>query len=400
MRILILSWEFPPQVVGGLGRHVAELAPALAQQGIEVHILAPINGPSRTKRVSSNLIVHRIDAACAREITDFYKRVYQINECLDAYATRLWPDVGGFDLIHAHDWLVGFAAIELKLAHKCPLVATIHATERGRWRSRFLPNDLSKKIDRVEQSLTFEAWRVIACSQYMVNELGRLFSLPLGKLDTIPNGINMKAVSRFPEAQLAAFRAARAEPGQALIFSVGRLVYEKGFHILVQAMPQILQNYPAAQLVVAGKGPLLDHLRNLAADLGVAENVAIPGFITDTERNMFFSVADCAVFPSLYEPFGIVALEAMAFDCPVVAGNVGGLAEVVSHNQTGTLIYPDNPESVAWGVLRVLNRPDTVRAYADNARRMVAEKYPWQKIARQTAQVYRRVIAERAKTRW
>lgn len=400
MRILMLSWEYPPQVVGGLGRHVAELAPALAQEGIEVHVLAPANGPTHTQHISPNLIVHRIDAACTSETTDFYRRVYQINECLDAFATRLWPDVGGFDLIHAHDWLVGFAAIELKLAHKCPLVATMHATERGRWRSHFLPNDLSRKIDRVEQSLTFEAWRVIACSQYMVDELGRLFSLPLGKLDTIPNGINLDVAASFSEAQLAAFRAAYVKSEQMLVFSVGRLVYEKGFHILVQSMSQILQNYPSARLVVAGKGPLLDHLRNLAADLGISENVIIPGFITDAERDMFLSVADCAVFPSLYEPFGIVALEAMAFGCPVVASNVGGLAEVVSHNQIGTLIYPDNPESAAWGVLRVLNQPDTVQAYAANARRMVVEKYSWQKIARQTVQVYQRVVDERAKTRW
>jgi len=401
VKILMLSWEFPPYVTGGLGRHVGELSPALAELGVEVHVLAPSPVPAPSARASSpNLTIHWVDTSPADSQANLYDYACQVNGLLDAAANALWPAVGGFDLIHAHDWLVGLAAIELKLAHKCPLLVTIHATERGRWRNHSLSNALSRKIDSVERSLTFEAWRVIACSHYMVGELGRLFGLPLDKLDMIPNGINLEKLPRFDPRQLMDFRAQYAPPEHPLIFSVGRLVFEKGFQNLVSAVPQVLESFPTAQFVLAGKGQLREELQSEARRLGVQAHVHFPGFISDAERDMFFSVADCAVFPSLYEPFGIVALEAMAFSCPVVAANVGGLAEVVRHDETGTLIYAGNPASVAWGILRVLSQPEKATAYAANAYQMAAEKYSWARVARRTLAVYERVVRERAETRW
>jgi len=401
VKILMLSWEYPPLVTGGLGRHVAGLAPALARQGVQVHVLTPReNPPQVVQSLHPNLTVHWIDVAGMGVSTDIYARACAVNELMDARANKLWADVDGFDLIHAHDWLVGIAAIELKLSHKCPLIATIHATERGRWRTHILPNELSHKIDAVERNLTFEAWRVIACSQYMFNELGRLFSLPFDKLDMIPNGINMNAKLPLPPDERVVFKKQYVAADAPLIFSVGRLVYEKGHHILIKAMPRVLSAFPTAKLVLAGKGPLADHLHALAQDMGVADSIYFLGYITDAERNKFFAVADCAVFPSLYEPFGIVALEAMSLNCPVVASSVGGLAEVVRHNYTGTLVYPDDVDSVAWGITRALSEPDGVSAFAATAHKMVATKYSWDLAAVETRGVYQRVIAERAQARW
>ncbi|MFQ5576819.1 MAG: glycosyltransferase family 4 protein [Anaerolineae bacterium] len=397
----MLTWEYPPLVSGGLGRHVAELAPALAEQGLEIHVVVPRARPEHPlEHPHPNLTVHWVDTAVITPQTDIYRQASQANGLVDAAANALWQRVGGFNVIHAHDWLVGFAAIELKLAHRCPLVVTIHATERGRWRNNILPNDMSRKIDSIERNITFEAWRVIACSHYMISELGRLFALPFDKLDMIPNGVHVTAAPPASAEALAAFRANFAAPGQPLIFSVGRLVYEKGYHILLAAMPQVLEAFPTARLVIAGKGPLLDHLKNMARTLNLDDHVYFAGFVTDAERDMFFSVADCAIFPSLYEPFGIVALEAMAFNCPVLASNVGGLVEVVTHDETGTLIYPDDPASAAWGILQVLNNPPASAAHAQTAYRMVVEKYSWQRIAAQTIQVYRRVLYERSQTGW
>ncbi len=402
MKVLMLSWEFPPLVVGGLGRHVAELAPALAQNGVQVHIVTPRpNPPCDREQLHPNLTVHWVDNASVDPTTDIYERAFATNELLDARATELWADVGGFDLIHAHDWLVGFAAIELKLSHKCPLVVTIHATERGRWRSSTLPNQLSRRIDDLERNLSFEAWRVIACSNYMVNELVRLFALPTDKVDMIPNGIAMSHVDRFSPTELALFRAKYAAPADPLIFSVGRLVFEKGFQVLLNAMPHVLDVFPTAKLVLAGKGPAAGELQSLAKSLGIDGHVTFVGFITDDDRDRFFSVASCAVFPSLYEPFGIVALEAMKFNCPVVASDVGGLGEVVTHDKTGTLIFSDDPESTSWGILHVLKNPRAAADRAAAARLMVAQKYNWHRIARKTYEmVYRRVVTERAQTYW
>lgn len=401
VKVLILSWEFPPLVAGGLGRHVAELAPALAELGVEVHVMVPHPGAvDESQSFAPNITLHWVNTSEVDSTLTIYDQAVRVNELLDAAATSLWRETGGFDLIHAHDWLVGFAAIELKLSHKCPLVVTIHATERGRWRNQELPNELSRRIDCVERNLTFEAWRVIACSQYMIRELNFLFSLPMDKMDMIPNGINLASVPQIPVNVLAEFREKYVAIDQPLIFSVGRLVYEKGYQVLINAMPQILAEFPGAKLILAGKGPLMNQLQNLVKGIGVADHVHFAGFITDAERDMFLSMAEVAVFPSLYEPFGIVALEAIAFHCPVVVSQVGGLAEVVEHAKTGTMIFPDDVGSAVWGILHILTNPGMAADCAANAFLMAKEKYSWHTIAEQTNQVYAKVLAERAETAW
>ncbi len=181
---------------------------------------------------------------------------------------------------------------------------------------------------------------------------------------------------------------------------MGRLVYEKGAQVLVRAMPLVLAQQPEAKLVVAGRGPELDALRSLAWSLGVGEKVLFTGFISDEDRDRLFKVADCAVFPSLYEPFGIVALEAMAAKCPVVASDVGGLSDVVRHEETGLTVYPKDPNSLAWGIVETLKHPEQAAARVRKAHLMVREEYDWRRIARLTADLYGRVIAEREETDW
>lgn len=401
IKILMLSWEFPPYVDGGLGRHVAELAPALVEQGVTVHVLTPYPEPVHSsEEISPGLIVHRADVSAIDQQSDIYMRATQGNKYLVEVAEALWSKVGGFDLIHAHDWLVGFAAITLKQKYRCPIVATFHATERGRWRSDHLANGLSQAINRAENALSFEAWRIIACSRYMINELRHYFYLPSDKLDMIPNGVNLANSPHFSKEELAAFKAQHVSPGNPLIFSVGRLVYEKGHHILIGSMPQILEAFPETKLVIAGRGPLLGYLQSIVHDLGINNSVHFAGFVTDVERDKFFAVANCAIFPSLYEPFGIVALEAMTFNCPVVVSNLGGLAEVVDHEKTGLLVYPDNSESTAWGVLEILRQPSLASQWAINAKQMLEKKYNWAHIAKETKNIYERVITERAVTNW
>ena len=393
MRILMLSWEFPPYVTGGLGRHVAELAPALANEGVEVHVLAPHPSPALpTQKWQNNLSIHWVNSAAVDTQANIYARVAQTGKLMTIAANALWSEVGGFDLIHAHDWLVASTGIALKTAHNRPLIATIHATEQGRWRNQPLPDDLSRQIDRIERELTRQACCLIACSHYMVGELIKQFSLSPDNLEMIPNGINLAEHPRHFAYHLAEFRTKYAAPEQPLVFSVGRLVYEKGFHVLIGAMPKILAEYPNAKLLIAGKGPLRDYLQNIVRHLRIEQHVRFAGFISDEERDMLFAAANCAVFPSLYEPFGIVALEAMAHNCPVVVSKVGGFAEVVTHKKTGIIVYPDNSDSTAWGVLEVLNKPQASAEYVANAHQMVAQQYSWQHIARRTKALYERRV--------
>ncbi|MFQ5611644.1 MAG: glycosyltransferase family 4 protein [Anaerolineae bacterium] len=402
MRILVLSWEYPPNVIGGMGKHVTELTPALAQLGLDVHIVTPrLNGGKDCEVVSPGVTVHRVDAPTAAEASDIYTSAWQANRALEGALEKLWAEVGSFDLIHAHDWLTSFAAIALKLAQKCPLIATIHATERGRARGAILHNDLQKSIHSAEWRLTYEAWRLIACSRFMADEIGQYFEVPYEKIDIIPNGIDLVPFEEHNLQSTPAFRALYAQPDEDIIFSVGRIVHEKGLHILLNSAPQILEKHPSAKFVIAGTGPALDWLRHLAWETGIGDKVLFPGFISDEDRNRLFKLASCAVFPSLYEPFGIVALEAMAAGCPVVISKVGGLAEVVEDGKTGITITPEDPASTARGVLRAINPgDDTICRQVENAQNVVRDVYSWENTAAQTLEVYERVVGERAQVDW
>lgn len=399
MRVLMLSWEYPPHVVGGLGKHVAELLPAQAGLGLEVHLVAPRFAGGESRERIGPAVVHRVEPAAQGE-ANFYTFAWQTNLMLEEYASRLWSELGGFDIIHAHDWLVAFSACALKRVYHAPLVATIHATERGRGRGE-LHGDQSRAINDVEWWLTYEAWRVICCSQYMAEEVRGYFGTPADKIDVIPNGVDPTPFQRWEGADLSAFRAMYALPEEKIVFYVGRIVYEKGLETLVRAVPLVLKDFPLAKFVIAGTGPHLEPAQRLAWELGVGPKVLFTGRISDDDRNRLFKVADCAVFPSLYEPFGIVALEAMAAKCPVVVSEVGGLKEVVRHAETGITVYPGNPESVAWGILHTLQHPEWTRLRVENAYHTVLEEYNWPRIAGLTMGVYQRVVEERRRvTDW
>ncbi len=399
MRILMFSWEYPPYVVGGLGKHVAELLPPLSRlPDVDLHLITPRHRGGPPVEQVGPATVHRVDPPDTAE-DDFYTTAWKTNLHLEEYAHRLWRETGPFDLIHVHDWLVAFVGAALKRDYRTPLLSTIHATEKGRGRGT-LATDQARAIHQVEWWLTFESWRVIACSQYMAREIADYFQCPTDKIDIIPNGVDPTRFDRLEGLDLGHFRNRYALPFEQIIFSVGRIVREKGLHVLVRAMPLVLARHPTAKAVIAGKGPELEPLRSLAWELGVGEKVLFTGFISDEDRDRLFKIADVAVFPSLYEPFGIVALEAMAARCPVVVSEVGGLKDVVRHAETGITVYPDNVESLTWGILHTLQHPQWAAARVENAYRMVREVYNWERIARMTADVYRRIIAERATVRW
>ena len=398
MRVLMFSWEYPPHVVGGLGKHAAELIPPLGTlPDLVVHLVTPrLQGGEPVERVGQ-VTIHRVEPPPMEG--DFYTGAWQTNLRLEEYAHELWNEVGPFDLIHVHDWLVAFVGAACKRSYKTPLLSTIHATERGRGRG-FLASEQARAIHHVEWWLTFESWRVIACSEYMRDEITNYFECPRDKVDVVPNGVETSRFDRLEGQDLSHFRNMYALPTEQTLFSVGRAVFQKGLQVLVKAMPRILAKQPSAKVVIAGKGPELDSLRSLAWSLGVGEKVLLTGFISDEDRDRLFKIADCAVFPSLYEPFGIVALEAMAARCPVVVTEVGGLQDVVQHAETGITVYSDDPASLAWGILHTLQHPKWAAGRVEKAYRVVREEYNWERIAQMTAGVYARIIDEAAVTTW
>jgi len=401
MRILIISWEYPPSVIGGMGRHVAELAPRLGGQ-----ILAdgPLYVDVVTTRLSSGapeeqagefVAIHRVDVPPVDPV-DHYNSVVESNQLLVERAERLARQ-HPYDLIHAHDWLVAKASIVLKHSWKAPYLTTMHATERGRHQGH-IPGDTSHQIDRLEWQNCFEAWKVIACSQFMQHELESYFGLPPSKVAVIPNGIDTDKIALYSADQRALLRQRYAPNGERLLLFVGRIVHEKGVHVLIRAMPRILAEHSDVRLLVVGKNA--EKYWPLAYELGVEKTITFLGYISDEDRDCLYSVVDIAIFPSLYEPFGIVALEAMAAGSNVIASCVGGLAEVVRHQENGLTVYPNDPMSIVWAVDKTLSDPAAAATRRKIALAEVKSLYNWPLIARQTAELYERIVGERRATAW
>ncbi|MCB0096554.1 MAG: glycosyltransferase family 4 protein [Caldilineaceae bacterium] len=399
MRVLMISWEYPPYVVGGVGKHVAELAPAferLADDSLHVDLVTTrYSGGAEIEAINKSVTVHRIQTLPFTPV-DHYNAVVASNGILVSYAQQL-AKKERYDIIHNHEWLTGAAGIALKHAWKTPLVTTIHATERGRHQG-YLPSDTSRQINQMEWQLGYEAWRLIVCSRYMIQELGGFFGIPANKVGVIPNGVDMNQLHPCSAERAAQLRAEYAPNGERLLFFVGRITHEKGLQVLLAAMPKILQRYPNTRLLAAGKNS--EKMWERAHELGIGHAVHFLGYITNEQRDHLYQTVDAAVFPSLYEPFGIVALEAMAQGCNVVASDVGGLSEVVHHTQNGLTIYPNDPDSVVWAVDQLFAGPEAAQRYRAQALHEVQTRYNWDTITCHTVEFYRHVVAERQQTEW
>ncbi len=394
MKVLMLSWEYPPKSVGGLAQHVYDLTNALAENGVDVHLITSGGAGAPSFEQVNGIKVYRVEPYRVSS-PDFVTWVVQFNVALLERAIPLLVSNGEFQMLHAHDWLVAYAARAIKHAGRIPLVATIHATEYGR--NHGLHNDVQRHISDIEWWLAYEAWRVICCSRYMEGEVGNVFQLPTDKIAVIPNGVD---VNNFRTGSREARRTDYAAVDEKIVFYVGRLVREKGVQVLLDAAPEILAHHPQTKFVIAGKGPYLDSLIHQAAVLGIANRVYFTGYISDEVRNSLYSWADVAVFPSLYEPFGIVALEAMAARTPVIVADSGGLGEIVKHGEDGLKAYAGNSHSLAQNILAVLKQPQLGEKLRENAYKRVLNEFNWHIIACQTISVYQDVWEAHCGTPW
>jgi 1,4-alpha-glucan branching enzyme len=387
LKVLMLSWEYPPMMVGGLSRHVYDLSKKLVEQGTEVHVVTCHVDGYPNYELNGGVHVHRVQTYQAKELP-FMDWIFQLNLKMADYASGLITHYGPFDLIHAHDWLVNRAAKALKHQFYLPLAATIHATEHGRNQGLF--TDLHHSIHHQEWELTYEACRVIGCSKYMEQEIKSLFQLPADKLDIIPNGVDSEMI--YHTHIDPSIRQRFAMDHEKIVFFVGRLVREKGVHILLESIPSILRDCPEAKFVIAGKGPMLEELKHRAFEMGVAEKVLFTGFIDDQTRNQLFRLAHAAVFPSIYEPFGIVALEAMSARVPLIVSGVGGLAEIISHGEDGFTVLPGDVPSLSMHIARMLRDEALAKGMADRAWDKVSVVYNWDNIAKQTRDTYYKIL--------
>ncbi len=397
LSVMMFSWEYPPRVIGGISPHVYFLSKSLAEIGVKVHVVTCDFPGAPAHEVVDGVEVHRIDSY-KNPSPDFATWVYLMNLNMQREAAAIVNKLGGkIDVFHAHDWLVATAGIGLKHVFRKPLLVTMHSTEIGRRDG--LHTDTEKMIHETEAWLTYEAWKVVCCSDYMVSHVKWAFGLPEDKLVMIPNGVNTRVYEGSENEHYETFRAKFALPHEKIVLYVGRLVYEKGIHVLINAVPKVLEKVDA-KFIIVGSGYMKEQLLNIVKSMRLEHKVLFLGFVDDDTLLRLQKCADVSVVPSLFEPFGIVALEAMAAKSPVVVSDTGGLSEIVDHDVTGFKVYPNNPESLAWGITKILLDENYRNYIRENAYKKVQEKYDWQKIAQQTKQIYKAVLGEYSKSFW
>ena len=384
MRVLLLSWEYPPLIEGGLARHVRKLAEGLAAQGIEAHVLTRGMEESPQEEEVGGVCIHRVrEPGRPTELGEFVAWVEHMNADMLAAGVEL-GDSFSFDAVHAHDWLVAVAGDHLARRFRCPLVATIHATEYGRHQGHVDTHPQSH-IHSVEHWLANRADRLITCSAYMREHVCDVYGLEEEQVSVVPNGIDPSEL--VPMADLAPLRRRFAAPEERLVLLVGRLVYEKGFQVALEALPGLIERLGDVRFVVAGSGTHEEELHTLATALGLDGHGTFLGWIGDDVLHSLYRIADLTVVPSIYEPFGLVALEAMASGCPCLVADTGGLREVVPHENVGLRFRSRDPESLGTVAERLLSDVELRERLVAEASEHVLG-FDWADVARQVADLY------------
>jgi glycogen(starch) synthase len=303
-------------------------------------------------------------------------------------------DRHSFDIVHGHDWLVAMAGDHLARRFGASLVTTIHATEHGRHQG-WVRDHPQSYIHGVERWITNRSDHVITCSYYMGEQVADIFDVPESRITVIPNGIDPDDLPAPADAELARLRREFAAPDERLVLLIGRLVYEKGFQIALEAMPELIARLPGTRFLVAGSGTHEAELRRQAEELGLLDCGTFLGWIGDDVLHSLYRIADVCVVPSIYEPFGLVALEAMASGCPCIVADTGGLREVVPHDEAGLRFRSRDPRSLGRMVERVLgDRELRERLVAEASEHVL--RFDWRDVAERTAELY--VAAAPART--
>lgn len=388
MRIAMLSWEslYSP-CVGGVGRHASELAAALHRNGHDVHVFTRLASGQRFHEIIDGVHYQRCPYLGLPDFVD------DVNSMCRAFVERVLvveDMTRPFDVVHAHDWLAANAMIWIKQGRARPGVFTVHSTEYARCGNAFPPGR-SERIRMQERAGTYWADRVICVSNAVRSEIAWMYEVPEWKMNVIPNGV---ARARFERSvDTASVRAQHhIGPDDPVVVFSGRLEWQKGPDLLMEAMPAVLRAHPNARLLYVGDGSMRPGIENRARHLGLAPAVRFLGRRDEADIAALYQISDVVCVPSRNEPFGIVILEAWSAGKPVIVTDHGGASEVVRHEHSGLHVSP-TPDSIAWGIASILAAPERARRMGANGREESATHYSWRAIADETARVYEHASA-------
>ncbi|HME03730.1 MAG TPA: glycosyltransferase family 4 protein [Solirubrobacteraceae bacterium] len=390
-RVLLLSWEYPPVIEGGLARHVRKLAEALVRQGVAVDVLTRGVGPESRIGGSGEseiggVCVHRVrEPSWPRDLDRFLAWVEKMNEDMLAAGEAL-AEERSYDLVHGHDWLVAQACAGLAERLGVPYMTTIHATEHGRHQG-WVQDSPQSDIHAIERWMAQRADAVVVCSYYMRGHVADIFDIDERRIAVIPNGVDPSDMR--PAGDLPALRRSYAAPHEKLVLLVGRLVYEKGFQLALDALPGVIERVGSVRFIVAGSGTHEHELKAQAERLGLSAHGIFVGWIGDDALHSLYRIADLCVVPSIYEPFGLVALEAMASGCPCIVADTGGLREVVPQGErVGLRFNGGDAEHLGAMIERLLVDTELRDRLVTEASEHVL-RFDWEDIAQRTSGIYR-----------
>jgi glycogen synthase len=412
LRIGFFVYEYPPALVGGLGTYAEYVTQEYVDIGHDVSVFTLNNGTLKTREILKGVEVHRPLIADASNVfpffvTDDLKKwgtnikvfsdifIYNILSATKFLNGLIQKEKYNFDVVCVHDWLSSISGLVIKNESKIPVVFHTHSTEWGR-----AGGQGSEVVSHLEWAMAQNSNRIITVSYAMQQDLVK-HGWPQSKISVVWNGVDPErySISKVEPEDIAALREKYGIPKDwNMILFVGRLAWVKGVTNILQAMPSVVKEYPNTKLVILGKGEEQTDIVETADRLRIRNNVVYRfDFVPEKERILHYATADLCVFPSLYEPFGIVSLEAMSMEKPVVVGArgvVGFREQVISSgtDQNGVHVNGEDPSDIAWGIKEILRNPDKARNWGENGRKRVIEYFTWRKVADETLKIYESLL--------
>ena len=412
MRIGFFVWEYPPQLVGGLGTYAESITQEFIDIGHDVSVFTLNKGDLKTRDVFKGVEIHRPLIADASNIfpffvTDDLKKwgtniklfndifIYNILSATKFINGLIKKEKYAFDIVCVHDWLSSIAGLVIKNETKIPVVFHTHSTEWGR-----AGGSGSEVVSHLESAMAQSANRIVTVSYAMQEDLVK-HGWPAGKISVVWNGVDPEKYDprRYDKDEVMKIREQYNIPRNwNMLLFIGRLTWVKSVRNLLVAMPSVLREYPNTKLVILGKGEEQRDIEETAERLGIREKIVYRfDFIPEYERILHYAASDVCIFPSVYEPFGIVSLEAMAMEKPVVVGargTVGFREQVISSgtDQNGIHINGEDASDIAWGIKEVLRNPEKARNWGENGRKRVLELFTWRKVAQETLRIYQSLL--------
>ena len=398
--------------MGGLGTYAENVTREFVELGHDVSVFTMNTGDLKTKEILRGVEVHRPLIADASDVfplfvTDDLKRwgtnirffsdvfIYNVLSVTKFLNALIRKEGYVFDIVCVHDWLSSISGLMIKNETSIPVVFHVHSTEWGRSGGRG-----SEVVSYFENAMAQKADRIVTVSHVMKDDLTR-HGWPEANISAVWNGVDPEKYDpkNCRVEDVAKIRERYGIPSDwSMILFVGRLNWVKSVFNLLQAMSMVVKDYPKCKLVILGKGEQQKDIPESASRLGLEDNVVCRfDFVSENERILHYAAADVCVFPSVYEPFGIVSLEAMSMSRPVVVGAhgvVGFREQVVSagSDQNGLHVNGGDPSDIAWGIRETLSDPNRAKTWGENGRKRVLEYFTWRKVTEQTIEIYKTLI--------